>query len=350
MTQSADAPRSERPARDHTVRVIALALTAGSAIVIWPYLPWLVLAGWTAALATPLVDRLAPRRDRRRTAAALVTLAIVTLVAAPMIATGTALWMDARELIRDALATGTGRRALELVLSEEQVPGDAARMFSSPEAMVRWLRSGGPETWSLASDVASAAGQIALGVVVFLAGTYVGLVEGRRAFAWALAHAPLARRDARRLAGAFVETGRGLLVGLGLTGLVQGVLAGGAYAAIGVQRALVLGFLTFFASFIPTVGTGIVWAPVVLGLWITGRRGEAIAMLAWNALVVSTVDNLLRPVLARVGKVDMHVLVLLVSMVGGLVAIGPWGILLGPLVVRLLIEAMRIAAPEPREA
>ncbi|WP_236607245.1 AI-2E family transporter [Sandaracinus amylolyticus] len=344
-TTDAARPSALSPARANTLRAIALALTIGSVIVLSPYVPWLVLAGWTAALATPWVDRLAPRRDRRRTAAAMVTLAILAMVAGPAIATGAALWADARSMIRDALATGTGRAALELVIAEQQTPSDAIRVLSSPEALVAWLRSTGPEGWSMATDVVGAAGEIALGLVVFLAGTYVGLVEGRRAFAWAVAHVPLERRDVRRLADAFVETGRGLLVGLGLTGLVQAVLAGGAYAAIGVQRALVLGFLTFFASFIPTIGTGLVWGPVVIGLWITGRRGEALAMLAWNGLVVSTIDNLLRPVLARVGKVDMHVLLLLVSMVGGLVALGPWGILLGPLVVRLLIEALRIVVP-----
>ncbi|AKF05094.1 AI-2E family transporter [Sandaracinus amylolyticus] len=347
MATSTDAPRPSTlsPARSNTLRAIAVALTIASAIVLSPYVPWLVLAGWTAALATPWVDRLAPRRDRRRTAAAMVTLAILVIAAGPAIATGAAMWADARELLREARATGTGRAALELVISEQQAPHDPLRLVSSPEALVAWLRSSGPEAWSVATDVVGAAGQIALGLVVFLAGTYVGLVEGRRAFAWAVAHLPLARRDVRRLADAFVETGRGLLVGLGLTGLVQAVLAGGAYAVIGIERALVLAFLTFFASFLPTIGTGLVWGPVVIGLWITGRRGEAIGMLAWNALVVSTIDNLLRPVLARVGKVDMHVLLLLVSMVGGLVALGPWGILLGPLVVRLLIEAMRIAMP-----
>ena len=336
------APLAPAEARAHGA--ITLVLVVASVILLAPYLPWLVLAAWTAALATPVVDRLAPHRSRRRAAAAMVTLLIVALVAAPLIAIGLALWDEVRSLVRDAAATGTGRRALELFIAENRIDAPPAEL-ASPEGAVRMLRQSGPETWSLASEMVSGAGRVALGLVVFLGGTYVGLVRGRRAYAWLLTHAPLARRDARRLAGAFVETGRGLVVGLGLTGLVQGVLAGIAYTAIGIERALVLAFLTFFASFVPTVGTGVVWLPVVIGLWITDRRGEALALFGWSALVVSTVDNVLHPVLTRVGRVDMHVLVLLVSMLGGLVVMGPWGLLLGPLMVRLTLEGVRIVSP-----
>lgn len=332
------------PAQARAHRAITIALVAASLVLLGPYLPWLVLAIWTAALATPVVDRLAPRRDRRRAAAATVTLLIVVLVAAPLVGLGVALWNDARALLQDAMASGTGRRAIEVVLSEARME-EPAEGLASPEGALRAIRHGGPETWSFASEMVAGAARIALGIVVYLAGTYVGLVQGRRALAWGLAHVPLARRDARRLAAAFVETGRGLLVGFGLTGLAQAALAGIAYAVVGIERALVLAFLTFFASFVPTVGTGVVWVPVAIGLWITGRKGEAIATLAWNALVVSTVDNLLRPVLARVGRVDMHVLLLLVSMLGGLVTMGGWGLLLGPLVVRLTLEGVRIVSP-----
>jgi predicted PurR-regulated permease PerM len=338
------------PESARAFRTILLALVIASAWIVWPYLPWLVLAGWSAALAMPLVDRLAPRRGGRRVAAAAVTSLIVVLVAVPTVLVGLSLWRDADQLLQEVRATGTGRRAIELLVADREAGGrrgggDVRSLVPRPEDAVRWMRRGGPEAWSMASDAVAAAAKIALGIVIYLAGTYVGLVQGRRAFAWLLTHVPLARRDARRLAAAYVETGRGLLVGIGLTGLIQGVIAGLAYVAIGMDRALVLGFLTFLASFVPTVGTGLVWLPVVLGLWLTGRPAEALAMLAWNALVVSTIDNVLRPVLSRFGRMDMHVLVLLVAMVGGLVVLGPWGVVMGPLVVRLTIEAIRIASP-----
>ncbi len=84
------------------------------------------------------------------------------------------------------------------------------------------------------------------------------LVDGVRYYRWIEDHAPLARERTRRLADAFNETGRGLFVSVGLTGLVQGILATVAYFALGVPRALVLGLLTCVASLIPSIGTALV--------------------------------------------------------------------------------------------
>lgn len=339
------------PAHAKIFRALLAVLVIGSAWILWPYLPWLVLAGWTAALATPLVDRIAPRRDRRRAAAAIVTLTLVLVLAVPAVGVSSMLLEDARSLLAELRATGTGQRALSVLVSVDVPPASARQAIdASPEAAMQWLRLGGLRAWALASDVVSAAWSVALGIIVFLAGTFVGLAQGRRAFAWGLAHVPLARRDARRFAAAFVETGRGLLIGIGLTGLVQAALAGAAFAVLGAPRALALAFLTFFASFVPIVGTGVVWLPVALGLWVTGRQSEAIGLLIWSVLVVSTIDNVLRPVLSRFGRIDMHVLPLLVSMVGGLVVLGGWGLLLGPLVLRLTIEALRLTWPSAESA
>jgi predicted PurR-regulated permease PerM len=108
---------------------------------------------------------------------------------------------------------------------------------------------------SLMTGVAGVAANALLGLFVFFAAAYVALLEGPRAYAWAEAHTPLARRHQERLARAFIETGRGLAIGVGLTGLAQGVLATVAYLALGVPRALVLGVVTLFASLIPSVGT-----------------------------------------------------------------------------------------------
>ena len=79
---------------------------------------------------------------------------------------------------------------------------------------------------------------------------------------------------------------------------------------------------------------------------LTGRGSEASILFAIGLLVVSSVDNVLRPVLARWGHLQMHAFVVLVSMLGGLALFGGWGLMLGPLVVRLAIEGLRIAKEE----
>jgi predicted PurR-regulated permease PerM len=106
------------------------------------------------------------------------------------------------------------------------------------------------------------------------------------------------------------------------------------------------GFLTLFVSIIPSVGTALVWVPVAIGLAIQGRTGAAIALVAVGILVVGTIDNMLRPALARSGHLALPSLVVLGAMLGGFALIGGWGLILGPLVIRLAKESIDLAREE----
>lgn len=331
-----------------TAHVLALrigiaALVVAALAVIWPYWPWLMLAAWFAALSRPLVERLAVIAGGRRAAAALATIALLVALIGPIVALSVSLSADAAELVHQLISTRSGRQAVIAIVSPD---GEIVRPELDLSTAVRVFRSQGERAWTFASDVAGATASLALGLFVFFTATFFSLTDGPRAYAWLEEHTPIARRHAVRFAGAFVETGRGLLFGVGLTGLVQAAIATAAYAALGVPRAIVLGVLTFVASLIPTIGTALVWVPVAAGLALTGRGTEASMLLAIGILVVSSVDNVLRPVLARWGHLRMHTFLVLVSMLGGLAAVGGWGLMLGPLLARLAIEGLRIAKEE----
>ena len=91
---------------------------------------------------------------------------------------------------------------------------------------------------------------------------------------------PVREQTSERLAAAFVETGRGLIVGAGLTSLLQASLATVLFAALGVPRAIV-GALTFVASIVPAVGTSVVWLPVAVGLGLRGDWCSARCPFGW---------------------------------------------------------------------
>ena len=142
-----------------------------------------------------------------------------------------------------------------------------------------------------------------------------------------------------------------------MTGLIQGLTATVAYFVLGIPRAIVLGVLTAFASLIPSVGTALVWIPIALGLALTGSWWRAGIMAFVGIFVIGLADNLLRPLLSRRGSLQLPTFVLMVSMFGGLATVGAWGLLLGPLLVRLAVEAVSIERathplplPKPPEA
>ena len=140
---------------------------------------------------------------------------------------------------------------------------------------------------------------------------------------------------------------------MGLTTATQGLASMLIYLALGVPRAWVLGPITGIASVIPVVGTALVWVPIALGLFLAGHTLKALILVALGLGVISVIDNLLRPIYARMGSLKMPMVLLFVAVFGGLAAFGTWGALIGPLLVRLAMEALALSkgdAPAPSEA
>jgi predicted PurR-regulated permease PerM len=130
---------------------------------------------------------------------------------------------------------------------------------------------------------------------------------------------------------------RGVIV----TAAVQAILAGIGFAATGAPAPVVLGSITMLAALIPFVGPVAVWLPVAISLMVTGRMAAGIALFVWGALVVSLVDNFLRPYLiGRETKLPM--LWLFLAILGGLRAFGFLGVLLGPAALALFLACVRI--------
>jgi predicted PurR-regulated permease PerM len=118
-------------------------------------------------------------------------------------------------------------------------------------------------------------------------------------------------------------------------------LNGLLFWAVGVGSPLLLGVLTVFASVIPAFGAGLVWLPVALFLLISGKFGPALIVFAVGMGVVSTVDNLLRPMV--VGKdIKMHDVMVLISTLGGLAMFGLPGFIIGPILAALFLSTWNI--------
>lgn len=141
-----------------------------------------------------------------------------------------------------------------------------------------------------------------------------------------------------RIAGGTVNA---VFRGVIATAAVQAILAGLGFAATGAPAPVVLGSITMVAALIPFVGPVAVWLPVAIGLFVTGRPGAGIALFVWGALVVSLVDNFLRPYL--IGReTRLPMLWLFLAILGGLRSFGFLGVLLGPAVLALFLACVRI--------
>lgn len=345
------AVRISHPDHPQALRTLVVVLAIATMAVFVPLWAPLVLAAWVGHLTRPLLIRLEQRLGRsrratpgrrRRAAGALVLLLLLALLG-PLVLLTVALVSSAIDLLQRALQSASGEGALRTFLGGESTGIELSRLWSTPAKLVSLVREYGSRAWTALDAVAGMTAKIVIGLFVFVLGTYTTLVEGDDALGWARRYAPLRPEHFDRLVAAFHETGRGLLIGIALTGVVQSVVATIAYLILGVPSALVLGMLTFFGSLIPSVGTGLVWAPVALGLALSGRTTAAIAMVAIGLGVISVIDNVVRPIFARYGRLDLPAFVVLIAMFGALALLDAWGLVLGPLLCRLFVETLRIA-------
>ena len=315
-------------------RAWTLVLVIAAGLLMAPFAGWVVLALWLSGFARGPHERLARRLRGHTHLAAFITVLTMTMVLLPIGAVVTMLVIDSIAFVAQ-LAESDKVHSLLVSLVSNKNP--------NPEASIgELLLMQGERAWSVVRLILSSAAQIIIGLVVLLAGVYAMLIEGRRWYQWAEDHLPITPSAFRRFAEAFVETGRGIMFWVAGAGLLQALAATAAYLVLGVPQALPLGLLTLIFSIVPLVGTALVWLPVAIGLALTGRLYEGIGLGIYGAVVIGSLDNVARPWLTRFGSLQLPGFVVLVSMFGAVELFGGWGILFGPLMVRLAKEALEV--------
>jgi predicted PurR-regulated permease PerM len=134
---------------------------------------------------------------------------------------------------------------------------------------------------------------------------------------------------------------KGVLYGNILTALVQGFLAFLIYFLLDIPQYLLWAFLTVLASFIPVFGTSLIWIPITIYLVIIGSYIKAIILFLYSILLISQIDNFLKPLLIG-EKTKIHNLLIFFSVLGGLIKFGTLGLFLGPLILGLFLSIIEI--------
>jgi len=167
------------------------------------------------------------------------------------------------------------------------------------------------------------------------------LMDGDKLIDKILYYLPLEDQDERRMLDKFTSVTRATLKGTAVIGILQGTLAGAAFAVVGIDSAVFWGTIMAVLSFIPGIGTALVWVPAVIFLAATGHPAKAIGLGVFCAAVVGSIDNLLRPIL--VGRdTQMHELMILFGTLGGIIMFGVVGIIIGPIIAALFVTIWEI--------
>ncbi|HEX5420119.1 MAG TPA: AI-2E family transporter, partial [Gammaproteobacteria bacterium] len=166
---------------------------------------------------------------------------------------------------------------------------------------------------------------------------------------WAIFdYMPITHEDLEIITEKGIAIARATLKGTLVVGLLQGVLAGAAFALVGIQAPVFWGVVVAFTSVIPGVGAAIVWIPAVIYLFVAGHSIAAIALLAWCALVVSSVDNVVRPWLVG-NDARMPDVLILLSTLGGIAMFGVTGIVIGPIIAGFFVTSWHLFSASFRQ-
>ena len=191
------------------------------------------------------------------------------------------------------------------------------------------------------AGVTTATVRVVFLLLLMLYAMFFFLKDGRDVLHKALYYLPLSDQDERRMLDRFVSVTRAMVKGTFLIGIVQGALAGLAFWVVGIPSAAFWGTVMAVLSIVPGIGSALVWLPAAIYLLAAGQVVAGIGLILWCGLVVGTLDNLMRPWL--VGRdTRMPDLMILLGTLGGLIAFGMAGVLIGPIVAALFITVWEL--------
>ena len=326
--------------------------------VLRPFFSPLVLAAVLAGMFSGLQRRLTRRLGGRAgLAAGLLTLLVLLALVLPF---GSIAGMLTREIIQVI-------NAIRGVLQESGVEGVVARLpgplqslaesglrafgvGEGGQSLTQVIHSQSGKAASAVTSFLSATSRALLNAVLLLIAFYFLLVDGHRLVRWLERVTPLPPGLFRSFLDEFRSVSRVVILSTVGTGVVQAAAALVGYLIARVPNAIFLTLVTFFMSFVPSLGAGSVALVAAVILFVQGRIGWGIFMVAWALLVVGLIDNVVKPLLIK-GGVEMHGAVVFFALLGGLAAFGPVGLITGPLVVAFFIAITRAyAAAESAEA
>lgn len=328
------------PRLQYSFLLIMLGLALFVAFALFrPFLGVLAVAAMAAVVVHPFKDRVKDfTRLPQGIASFLTVLVVAMLILTPVAFLGYRVFTEAADLLVSLSANrDVYLETLERVFLaplRDVMPGIAIETDT-------YVREGLSFVTSNLGSVFSGTAEVLVGLFLFLIAFYYFLKDGPRFVHSFVALSPLSDRYdldvLDRMALAINSMVRGQL----LVALIQGFLTGLGFWIFGIPNPALWGSIAAVSALIPGVGTSLVLVPGIIYLFATNQVWQGTGLLAWGALAVGLIDNLLGPTLIGKGA-KIHPLFILFAVLGGLVLYGPLGFLLGPLTISLLFALLDI--------
>jgi predicted PurR-regulated permease PerM len=340
------------------IAVAALALYAAFWMLL-PFVPAILWAAVLAVLMTPIHRRVRKKFEgvSPNIPATITTILTLLIVGVPLTLIGVALASQVQSFasdLRNAAPAGQSGLSLDSLVAELNA---ALQPILKPIApnfdLTQWFQE---HKENILQNVSAPAGKLVVAVgyalftlvIAFLTMFFV-VRDAEKLREPALDLIPLPRESGEKILSRLSDTIRAVFVGIVLVAIIQGTIAGITYYAVGIPHALLWGVATIVLCTIPLLGAPILYIPMGLILMSQGKYTEAAVLLGVGFLIVSQIDNLLRPFIIG-ARIELHPMAVFFSLLGGIFLMGPVGIMGGPMVLIVLLSLMDVVRERMRLA
>jgi predicted PurR-regulated permease PerM len=340
--------------------MLLLVVTATFAFgwLIGPFIGAILWGVIAAILFAPLNTRLLRAMPGRDSISAIITLLVIlAVVIIPAMLLGAALLGQATATY-SRIQTGEIDLSRAFIEAERHLPGLARDWLTDLgltdfTAVQAKISQGVASSFKTLASQAFNVGQsafsffLSLGVMLYL--TFFLLRDGIALLVTIERCLPLPVEQRRVLVDRFVAVVRATIKGSVIVAILQGLIGGLIFWGLGIQGALLWGVAMGIFSLFPAIGTGLIWVPVTAYLLATGNVWQAVALFLSGFFIISSVDNIVRPILVgRDARLPDYVV--LIATLGGFELMGFNGFVLGPVIAALFMAVWEIFGDEQREA
>lgn len=325
--------------------ILILASVTAALVFVWPFVPAILWAATFSILLYPLYQKLKTRGWKDTSAALAVTLipALVLFIPSLIIASiaGVQAYGYVSDLVASAKSGGSQSVWLELGRELNNILGpllsqagatnvDFQKILIENQDVIAKNLSG-PLTNGLKSFVVTI-----VTLVISLLTTFFMIRDSHHLVEPVTDLVPLPKAETEAILKRMAATVKSVFFAVVVVALIQGAIAGLSYLIAGVQGWLVWTVVTAVLCMIPMLGAPVVFIPIGASLLIQGKIWQGIFVLGVGFFVVSTIDNYLKPIFIS-GETKIHPMAIFFALLGGVVVLGPVGLMAGPLLLTLVL-------------
>jgi predicted PurR-regulated permease PerM len=345
-----DQQSSRNTAEDGFLLLLIVVATLAFGWLIGPFIGAILWGVIVAILFAPLNTRLLKAMPNHRNLSALVTLSVVVAVAVVPAMLLAAALLDQSASTYDRIQSGEIDLSRAFLEAERHLP-DVVRNWLAELGLSDFAALQTKISQSVATSFRTLVGEafnagqsalgffLSLGVMLYL--SFFLLRDGTALVTTIQRCLPLPVEQRHLIVARFVAVVRATIKGSVIVAILQGIIGGLVFWMLGIGGALLWGVAMAIFSLFPAIGTGLIWVPVTIFLLVTGDIWQGFALLLCGFFIISSVDNIVRPILVG-HDARMPDYVVLIATLGGFELMGFNGFVIGPVIAALFMTVWEI--------